>query len=166
MKEEGVGGPQDSLCLGLPRSQDDTARRAVPGMEVRKGKSSGGAIRVANGEVIPNLGGANVSGNAAIGRSPMEMTAQEEEITKPLASVIEMVESGNFVIMHKTGGIVKRLSPSIQGKAENGLEIVLERRGGPFAFDIDIKDEKKSAARNHEDIQRRWMEAKSWTWRP
>ena len=44
----------------------------------------------------------------------MKMTAQVAEITKPLASITEIVESGDLVIMHKTGGIVKRLSPALR----------------------------------------------------
>ena len=45
---------------------------------------------------------------------------------------------------------MKRLSPDTERKirdlvkSERGPEIVLERRGGAFTFDIDIKDEKKS----------------------
>ena len=67
-----------------------------------------------------------------------------------------MVDSGNIAIMHKTGGTVKRLSPDTQRKVrdlvkgERGPEIVLERKGGAFTFDIDIKDEKKSSAREPE----------------
>ena len=87
-------------------------------MEVKKRKSTGGAFRVANGEVIPNLGEAKVSGSAAIGQSHMNMTAQVAEIMKPLASVTEMVDSCNIVIMHKTGGIVTRLSPDTERKID------------------------------------------------
>ena len=80
-------------------------------MEVKKGESAGGAFRVASREAISNLGDATVAESAAIGQGPMKVTAHVEEITKPLASVTQMVDSGNIVIMYKTGGIVKRQSP-------------------------------------------------------
>ena len=89
---------------------------AFPGMEVRKGKSAGGDFRVANSEVIPDVGEARVSGSAATRQSPMKMTAQLAEITKPLAPVTETVDSGRIVIMHNTVGIVKRLSPDMECK--------------------------------------------------
>ena len=117
-------------------------------MEVKKRKSTGGAFRVANRDVIANVGEAKVSGNAVTWQSPMKMTAHVAGITRPLASVTEMVDSGNIVIMHKTGGVVKRWSPDTElgvrdlVKCERGPEIVLERKGGAFTFDIDIKDEK------------------------
>ena len=84
---------------------------AIPGMEVRKGKSTGVDFRVANSEVILNLGEAKVSGSAATGQSPMKMTAQVAEIAKPLAPASATVDSGSNVIMHKTGAIGKRLRP-------------------------------------------------------
>jgi hypothetical protein len=151
------GGHRIRFVLDSGAVKTILPKGAIPGMEVKKGKTTGGAFRVANGEVIPNLGEAKISGHAVIGQSPMKMTAQVAAITKPLASVTEMVDSGNIVIMHKTGGIVKRLSPDTERKirdlvkSERGPEIVLERKGGAFTFDIDVKDEKKSAARNEDE---------------
>ena len=87
-----------------------------------------------------------------------------------------MAESGNLVIIHKRGGFVKRLSPSSERKirdlveAESGPEIVMERRGGAFTSDLDIKDEKKAIAREQKlsgrsrGIQRRRVGAERWTW--
>ena len=49
---------------------------AILGVEVKGGKSIGGAFRVAKGGVIPNLGEAKVPGNVVIGESPMKLTAQ------------------------------------------------------------------------------------------
>ena len=60
------------------------------------------------------------------------MKAQAAATTKPTTSVTEMVDSGNLVIMHKTGGIIKRMSPSI------------ERKIG------DLKDEIKSDTKQQE----------------
>ena len=87
-------------------------------MEFKKG-TAGATFRVASGEIIPNLGEAKVSGSAVICEGPMKMTAQVAGMTKPLASVTEMVDSGNIVIMHKTGGIVKRLSRDTECKVRD-----------------------------------------------
>ena len=84
------------------------------------------------------------------------------------------MESGTLVIMHKTGGIVRRLSPGTDRKirdlvrAESGPEIVLERRRGAFTHDIDIKDEKTSKAPEAELKKPRNPAkpgANSWTFR-
>ena len=50
------------------------------------------------------------------------MTAQVAEITKPLASVTEMVDSWHLVIMHKTGAIAKRLSPDTERRIKDLVE--------------------------------------------
>ena len=46
----------------------------------------------------------------------MKMTSQVAGIPRPLSFVTEMVGSGDLGIMHKTGGIVTRLSPSTERK--------------------------------------------------
>ena len=69
------------------------------------------------------------------------------EITKPLASVDEMVANGMMVIMHRSGGIAKRLDIETERKIRDlvkgnqGNEVVLERAGGSFTFEIDVKSE-------------------------
>lgn len=112
------------------------------GMTMKKGRSSGG-FRVANGQTIPNLGEVKREGIGEKGN--VKMTAQVAAVTKPLASVFEMTESGNLVILHRTGGIVKKLSRNAEekirdiGKAEEGPEIVLQRKAGAFKLDIEAK---------------------------
>ena len=112
------------------------------GMTKKKSRCSGG-FRVANGQTILNLGEVKLEGIGEKGN--VKMTAQVAAVTKPLASVFEMTESGNLVILHKTGGIVKKLSRNaeekIRGivKAEEGPEIVLQRKSGAFKFDIEVK---------------------------
>ena len=50
-------------------------------------------------------------------------------------------------MLHKTGGIIKKMSHSAEKqirdiiKAERGPELVLQRHGGSFAFDVDVKSE-------------------------
>ena len=77
----------------------------------------------------------------------MQIGTQVAEVTKPLASVDEMVAGGMMVIMHRSGGIAKRLDSDSERrirdivKQASGSEIVLERSGGSFTFEIDVKSE-------------------------
>ena len=56
-----------------------------------------------------------------------------------------MATSGMMVTMHKTGGIAKRLTPSSERaiadimRSERGNEVILERAGGAFTFEVDVK---------------------------
>ena len=131
---------------------------ATTGMTLKK-KGNGGGFRVANGDTIPNLGEAKLQGIGSMGG--VSMTAQVAAITKPLASAYEMTESGNLVILHRTGGIVKKLSKESEEKvrdivkAEAGPEIVLERKAGAFKFDVEMKDGRQSSSR-----RAKWMSTK------
>ena len=122
---------------------------AIPGMKVQR-KTSGGAFRVANGTVIPNQGQVKIEGGGTMNNNPMRMKSQVADVTKPLAAANEMVDSGNMVILHKTGGIVKKLSHSAEKqirdiiKNEQGPELVLQRTGGSFTFDLDVKNEESN----------------------
>ena len=124
---------------------------AIPGMKVNK-KSAGGSFRVANGEIIPNQGQVRIEGRGTLNDNPMRMNSQVASVTKPLAAANEMVESGNLVVLHKTGGIIKKMSHSAEKqirdiiKAERGPELVLQRHGGSFAFDVDVKSEAATQA--------------------
>ena len=75
----------------------------------------------------------------------MQIGTQMAEVTKPLALVDEMVASDMMVIMHRSGGNAKRLDSDSERKIRdivkhaNGSEIVLERSGGSFPFEIDVK---------------------------
>ena len=95
-------------------------------MPIKKGRRHAGGFRVANGETIPNLGEAELEGLRDNGN--VKMTAQVALVTKPLASRFGMTETGNIVIPHKTGGIVKKLSRTAEenvrdiAKSEAGLE--------------------------------------------
>jgi hypothetical protein len=72
------------------------------------------------------------------------------DVTKPLAAATEAVDSGRTIILHRTGGIVKKLSSESEKmirdiiKAEKGPEVILERRGGAFTFDIDVQSDEAS----------------------
>ena len=51
--------------------------------------------------------------------------------------------------MHRSGGIAKRLGSDTDmeirdlAKSSNGSEIVLERSGGSFTFEVDVKAERE-----------------------
>ena len=118
-------------------------RDAIPGMKMSKPK--GGSLRMANGNVIPNLGEAEIKGLGAVNSHPQQFGTQVAGVTKPLAAATEPVDGGRTIILHRTGGIVKKLSHELEKKtrdiikAEMGPEVILERRGGAFTFDIDVK---------------------------
>ena len=48
----------------------------------------------------------------------VKMTAQVAAVTKPLASAFQMTDSGNPEILHKTGGIVKKLRRTAETRFE------------------------------------------------
>ena len=91
-----------------------------------------------------------IEGTGTLNNNPMRMQSQVAEVTKPLAAANEMVDAGNMVILHKTGGIVKTLSHSAEKqirdiiKGERGPELVLQRSGGSFTFDVDVKSEEST----------------------
>ena len=120
-------------------------RDAIPGMKMRN--STGGSFRMANGNVIPNLGEAEIKGLGAVNSHPTQFSAQVADVTKPLAAATEAVDGGRTIILHRTEGIVKKLSLESEKKirdiikSEEGPEVILERRGGAFTFDIDVQTE-------------------------
>ena len=79
-------------------------------------KSKAGPFRVASGEVLPNLGSTKLKGIGTGTGSPMTIGAQVAEISKPHASVDEMVSSGMMVVMRQAGGIAKRLGLDVERK--------------------------------------------------
>ena len=138
------GGHRLKFVLDSGAVKTIVPKDAIPGMKLDKSK--GGSFRVASGEVLPNLGPTKLEGVGTLNGSPVKIGTQVADITKPLASVDEMVTSGMMVIMHRTGGIAKRLSVETERKirdlvkGEKGNEVVLERQGGSFTFEIDVKD--------------------------
>ena len=77
----------------------------------------------------------------------MKFTAQVADVTKPLASVDEMVEAGNLVVLHKDGGVAKRLPKEVEKqiaaiiRGVSGAEIFLQRTKGAFVFDVDVQSD-------------------------
>ena len=105
---------------------------------------------MANGNIIPNLGESSINGLGTVNAHPTKFGTQVADVTKPLAAATEAVDGGRTIILHRTGGIVKKLSPESEKmirdiiKAEKGPEAILERRGGAFTFDIDVQSDEAS----------------------
>ena len=81
------GGQRLKFVLDSGAVKTIIPKDAVPGM--RLDKSKGGSFRVASGNVIPNLGSTRLDGTGTLNGSPMKISTQVAEITKPLASVDE-----------------------------------------------------------------------------
>ena len=115
-------------------------------MQIKKTRNIGKTFRVANGATVPNQGETEIVGTATSG-TKMKVTAQVAKITKPLASANEMVDAMNLIIMHKDGGMVKKLTQEqmnrvIQGlHALEGAEVPITREKGAFTIDIDVQEE-------------------------
>ena len=66
------------------------------------------------------------------------------DITKPLASVDEMVANGMVVVVHRSGGIAKCLDIDTEQKIRDlvkgtqGSEVIPERAGGSFTFEMAV----------------------------
>ena len=74
----------------------------------------------------------------------MAITAQVVKVTKPLASANEIVDADHWIVMHKDGGIIKRLSQEAQ---QDIMKIIEEQKSKGMESDIsmelkpiDIKD--------------------------
>ena len=76
--------------------------------------------------------------------SHVDIKAQVATVTKPLASTIEMADAGNIVITHKTGGLVKQLSPEALTRVmaairrEAGTELEIARTESTYALEVDV----------------------------
>jgi hypothetical protein len=122
---------------------------AIPGMVVKQTRNTGKTFRVANGQEIPNQGETKIEGQSVESQA-MRITAQVAAITKPLAAANEMVDADNLIVLHKEGGMVKKLTES-EKKAvmkilseSKGPSIPIKRKTGAFLIEIDVKEESKN----------------------
>ena len=119
---------------------------AIPGMSIKHTRNSGKMFRVANGQEIPNLGETKIMGKSEEGQA-MQITAQVAEITKPLAAANEMVDADNFVIMHKEGGVIQKLSQSEKEavmkilEKSKGPKVPIMRKAGAFVIEMNVMSE-------------------------
>ena len=91
------------------RSKENySAPSSLQGMKVRKTPNVGKNVRAANGAYIPNQGETTITGKDAGGHR-LKVVAQVADVTKNLASVMEMVDRGNWVIFHKEEGYIQTM---------------------------------------------------------
>jgi len=88
-------------------------------------------FRVANGSRIPNLGEQFITGKTANGRD-IKFRAQVADVTKPLASVHEMVESGCTVVFAKGRSYIR--------SDASGKEIDMRAKNGQFVLDVHMDE--------------------------
>jgi len=88
-------------------------------------------FRVANGSRIPNLGEQFISGKTSNGRD-IKFRAQVADVTKPLASVHEMVESGCTVVFGKDRSYIR--------SDASGKEIDMRAKNGQFVLDVHMDE--------------------------
>ena len=143
------GGYRLSLVMDSGAVKTIIPPGAIPGMVVKQTRNTGKTFRVANGQEIPNQGETKIEGQSVEAQA-MRITAQVAAITKPLAAANEMVDADNLIVMHKEGGMVKKLTES-EKKAvmkilseSKGPSIPIRRKTGAFLIEIDVKEEAKN----------------------
>ena len=122
--------------------------KAIPGMKVAKTKDTGKNYRVANGELVPNEGATKLIGETINGDG-MAITAQVVKVTKPLASANEIVDAGHWIVMHKKGGIIKKVSEEAQKEimkiieSQKGSAVPIERENNQFVVEMIVPDQEE-----------------------
>ena len=142
--------------------------KAFRGMKVRKSENVGKNFRTANGAHIPNQGETIIEGKDSAGGN-LKVVAQVADVTKNLASVMEMVDRGNWVIFHKQGGFIQTMKKEDELKMRTllntlkGARVPIERKGNNFV--VEIKVDQKSAEDKKEDgyIVPKKVAAKRWS---
>ena len=115
-------------------------------MKVRKTDNVGKNFRAANGAHIPNQGETTIAGKDR-GGNKLKIVAQVADVTKNLASVMEMVDRGNWVIFHKEGGYIQTMKIEQEVKmktmmnAMKGARVPIERKGNNFIVQIKVQKE-------------------------
>ncbi len=98
---------------------------------------------MANGQLVPNEGATRLAGKSLEGGN-MVVTAQVAAVTKPLAAANEIVDADNWIILHKKGGIIKKLSQEAQGmiqkiiEDEKGSSVPIAREDNQFIMEIIV----------------------------
>ena len=98
--------------------------------------------------MIPKLG--KPEANGSVSGQSIAFESQAANITKPLASTNEMVDGGDLIIMHKLGGMIKRVSASIESDILSYIKTIeaeiipSTRRGRASVLDVVEKDKQGS----------------------
>ena len=118
-------------------------------MKVAKTKDTGKNYRVANGELVPNEGATKLIGGTINGDG-MAITAQVVKVTKPVASANEIVDADHWIVMHKKGVIIKKLSEEAQREimkiieGQKGSAVPIERENNQFVVEMIAPDQEES----------------------
>ena len=94
------GGYRLRFVMDSGAAKTIVPRDAIPGMKMSRSK--GGSFRMAHGNVIPNLGEAEIKGLGALNSHPQQFGTQVADVTKPLAAATEAVDGGRTIILHRT----------------------------------------------------------------
>ena len=120
--------------------------KAFKGMKVKKSENVGKNFRTANGAHIPNQGETIIEGKDSAG-GKLKVVAQVADVTKNLASVMEMVDRGNWVIFNKEGGYIQTMKKEDEVKMGTlmntlkGARVPIARKGNNFVVEIMVQKE-------------------------
>ena len=108
-------------------------------VEPSEASKKGITYRAANGQSIPNKGEKKVSGEDING-GKLEATWQIAGVTKPLASVSEMVKAGNRVTFDQdeNGSNISRIY-----NKKKAVKIPIELVGSAYEFEMWVENKKK-----------------------
>ncbi len=80
----------------------------------------------------------------------MAITAQVVKVTKPLASANEIVDADHWIVMHKNGGIIKKVSEEAQREimriieSQKGSAVPIERENNQFVVEMIVPNQSES----------------------
>ena len=137
----------------------------IPNKKPQKGKKFGMQYNCANGHKVVNEGIIKMDGKTA-NQEPFSAIVQAADITKPLASTIDMVDADNFVCMTKTGGTAKKLSKEDVEKIMKiiqdapGAAIPFSRKGRKFVMEVTIPKDPRSWNNPKNPVKNRWQDHK------
>ena len=135
-------------------------------MKVKRTENVGKNFRTANGAHIPNQGEAIIEGKDTTG-GKLKVVAQVADVTKNLASVMEMVDRGNWVIFNKEGGYIQTMKKEDEVKmgtlmnSLKGARVPIARKGNNFVVEIMVQ--KEGAKKDGEYIVPKKVAAKRWS---
>ena len=139
---------------------------AFKGMKVKKTDNVGKNFRTANGAHIPNQGETTIEGRDATG-AKLKVVAQVADVTKNLASVMEMVDRGNWVIFHKEGGYIQTMKKEEELKMKTlmntlkGARVPIARKGNHFVVEIKVEKKKGEYHVPKKTAAKRWSSSRN-----
>ena len=140
--------------------------RAFKGMKVRKTDNVGKNFRTANGAHIPSQGETTIAGRDASG-AKLKVVAQVADVTKNLASVMEMVDRGNWVIFHKEGGYIQTMKKDEELKVRTlmntlkGARVPIARKRNSFIVEIKVERKEEEYHMPKKVATKRWSSSRA-----